>query len=123
MKNKKLKTFFIPYHAAEVNNEALQPRQKAVCTSAIMAISGVGDGRWSSILGQAINSATAKQHGSKKNNNTKISQDNPVIRNLTEHFKKVENMAEVTATRVMREMSGEVTLRDSSDTKSTFHHG
>ncbi len=40
-----------------------------------------------------------------------------VIRNLTEHFKKVKNMAEVTATRVVREMSGEVTLRDLSDTK------
>ncbi len=117
MKNKKLKTFLISYHAAKVNNEALQPLQKAVCTSTIMAICGVGDETWSSIIDQATNSATAKQHGSKNNNNAKIPEDNPVIRNLTEHFKKVKSMAEVTATRVVREMSGEVTLRDLSDTK------
>ncbi len=44
-------------------NEALQPFQKAVCTSVMMAICGIGDWRWPSILSQSRKSATANQHG------------------------------------------------------------
>ncbi len=110
-KNKKMKTFLIPYHADEVNNEALEPLQHAICTSAIMAICGIGDGRWSAIIGQSMKSATTKPHGNASNNNAKIPHDNPVVRNLTDHFAKVETMAEVIATRFVRELSGEVTLR------------
>ena len=62
-KSKKIKTFLILYHADKVNNEALQPLQNAVCTSAIMAICGIGDGRWSAIIGQSTKSATTKPHG------------------------------------------------------------
>ncbi len=109
--------FLISYHANEVSNEALEKLKEAFCTSAIMSVCGIGDVWWSTIMGMSRKSATIKQHGNASKNNAKISEDNPVIRNLTDHFTKVENMAEVIATRVMRVMSGKVTLKDSSDTK------
>ncbi len=116
-KNKKMKTFLMPYHADKVNNKALQPLQNAVCTSAIMAICGIGDGRWSAIIGQSRTSATTKPPGNTSNNNAKILHNNPVFWNLTDYFAKIETMAEVITTRDVQEMSGEVTLRDLSETK------
>lgn len=83
-KHKTLETFLILYHAKEVNNEALQLIQKAVCTSAITTIFGIGYGRWSLILGQSRKSTNVKQYGNASSNNTNIS--SPVIRNLTNHF-------------------------------------
>ena len=107
----------IPYHANKVNNEALEPLKEAVCTCAIMAVCGIGRERWSNIIGHSKKSATVKVHGNFNKSNATINCDSPVIRNLAEHFKKLESMAEVIATMTVREMTGEVLLRDTSDTK------
>ena len=115
--NTRIKCYLIPYHANEVNNEALEPLKEAVCTCAIMAVCGIGQERCSNIIGHSKKSATVKVHGNSNNSNATINSDSPVIRNLAEHFEKLESMAEVIATRTVREMTGEVLLRDTSDTK------
>ncbi len=82
-----------------------------------MAVCGIGQERWSNIIGHSKKSATVKVHGNSNNSNATINSDSPVIRNLAEHFEKLESMAEVIATRTVREITGEVLLRDTSDTK------
>ncbi len=110
-RNTKMKCYLIPYHSDEVNNISLEPLQNSpVCTSAIMAICGIGEKRWSEIIGRSKKSSQVKPHGNNENSNAKIKADNPVIKNLTEHFKKIEDMAEVVATRTVREITGEITL-------------
>ncbi len=59
-----------------------------------MAVCGIGQERWSNIIGHSKNSATVKLHGYAKNSNATINSDSPVIRNLAKHFEKLENMAE-----------------------------
>ncbi len=122
-KSKKKKCCIIPFHADEVNNDALRPLQEAVCTSDIMAICGIGRERWSNILGQFKKSATAKHNGNANNANAKIDSKYPVIRNLAEHFEKLEGMAEVVATRTVRDMTGEVLSGMHPTLRSTYLHG
>ncbi len=72
---------------------------------------------WHQVIEMVKNSATVMLHGNTKNSNATINSDYSVIRNLAKHFEKWENMMEVVATRIVREMMGEVALRDTSDTK------
>ncbi len=75
-----------------------------------MAICGIGKMRWSEVIGQSKKAAQAKLHGSNENSNAKIEADKPVTKNLVEHFKKVEDMTGVVATRTIQEQTGEITI-------------
>ncbi len=58
-----------------------EPLKEAVCISVIMTVYGIGQERWSNMIGHSKKSATVK-HGNTKNYNATIHSDNPIIRNL-----------------------------------------
>ncbi len=75
----KIKRYLIPYHSEEVENESLEPQENSpVCTSAIMAICGLGKMKWSEVISQSKKLAQANLHGNNGNSNAKIKADNPV---------------------------------------------
>ncbi len=108
--NIKMKCYLIPYHSDDVNNNRLEILQSLpVCTSSIMAICKIGDSRWTQILGHTKNSLVSKYHGNHQN--------------AKEEIKAVDEMSEVIATNTLQELTQEIMLRDSSDTKKYYHHG
>ncbi len=85
---------------------SLEPLQNSpVCTSTIMAICVIREKRWSEIIGQSKKSSQVKAHGNNENSNVKINVTNTVIKILTKHFKKIEDLEEVVATRTVQEIT------------------
>ena len=107
--------FLIPYDSnrnAEVQ-EALH--EEKVCVSALLNICCFGRRPWKLIRQAALCGVMAPKHGNTGKHNRKRGAENPMIRRLHDHFKELLGWSEVQATRLVREVTGQVMERDSSD--------
>ncbi len=96
--HKLLYTYSIPQSSG---NERFQ-----VLLFAFFYNAGIGDGRWSELVDQSKKSANAAtlQIPMQRSTLTTLS------KNITEHFKKLEDLEEIVAIRTAKEIAGEVTL-------------
>ncbi len=78
-----------------------------------MVIYGVGWRRWGTIT--ICHATVPPPH--KNVSNTNVRMKPSIIQNLQEHFNSLKNMAEVSATRTVQQITGQVNLHDDDDKK------
>ena len=89
---------------------------KTLCLSALRVLFDIGRKKWTAIKNVASTSGVSPIHkGKGKPSNMHLRDDNPVLNALCNHFRELEDLGEPIATRIVREVTGEVTECNNAD--------
>lgn len=110
-------TFPLPCHG-EFDGDAKKKIQshKPICLKALKKLFKLGRDAWLTISKRASNGGVVPPHGNKgKPNGRKRKPTDPVIIKLKAFMTRIERLGEPCATRLVREETGETTVRDDED--------
>ena len=107
----------LPYDAAGLGELATHKfAGRTLCLSALRQLFDLGQKKWEGIKKIPTSSGVSPVHKAKgKPGNRRFKEDNPLFFALQNHFSELEDLGEPVATRIVREVTGEVTERDSND--------
>ena len=111
--------FLLPYDATEATPEQLQKcKANFICCGALKKLFMLGQVKWEKICKVANGSAIAPEHKlkGKKGNAERSRVKDAAVAAVYAHLEEHCDLGEQSATRIVREATGETTLRDNDDT-------